>query len=217
MDGSTWARRSPPAPSRRAATVWRGQLRSAAELTRMRVQLRGALAADGLPEATGERLQLAVEELVSNGLRHGRPPVTVAVTADGGWLVEVSDAARDRPPVPAVGRDAAAGGMGLPMVARLSAAHGWYVGGDRKTVWAWLGSPPPPVLLPPERVAQATRRARDLGRLLADTDTRVATTFDRLTAEAAERGRADRAATYRTVARRIRRHAAQGRRISRRP
>ncbi|MGY1735770.1 ATP-binding protein [Geodermatophilus sp. SYSU D00684] len=217
MDGTTWAHRPPPAPSARAATVWRGQVRTAAELTRMRMRLRGALAADGLPEATGEQLLLAVEELVSNGLRHGRPPVTAAVTADGGWLLEVSDAARDCPPVPAVDRDAAAGGMGLPMVARLSAAHGWHADGDGKTVWAWLGSPAPPALLLPERVARASQRARELGRLLADTDTRLAATFDRLTAEAAERGRADRADTYRTAARRFRRDAAQGRRAARRP
>ncbi|MGY1728576.1 ATP-binding protein [Geodermatophilus sp. SYSU D01062] len=215
MDGTTWAHRPPPAPSARAATVWRVEVRTAAELTRMR--LRGALAADGLPEGTGERLLLAVEELVSNGLRHGRPPVTAAVTADCGWLIEVSDAAGDCPPVPAVDRDAAAGGMGLPMVARLSAAHGWHADGDRKTVWAWLGAPAPPVLLPPERVARATQRARELGGLLADTDTRLAATFDRLTAEATGRGRADRADTYRTVARRIRRDAAQGRRAARRP
>ncbi|MGY1686564.1 hypothetical protein ACI8AV_08700 [Geodermatophilus sp. SYSU D00804] len=102
-------------------------------------------------------------------------------------------------------------------MARLSAAHGWEAAGDRKTVRAWLGSPPPPLLPPAERVQRAAQQARDLGRLLADTDTRIAATFDRLTAEAVERGRADRAATYRTVARVIRHHAAQGRRAARRP
>ncbi|GAB3197151.1 hypothetical protein GCM10027261_21570 [Geodermatophilus arenarius] len=55
--------------------------------------------------------------------------------------------------------------------------------------------PAAPLLPPAERVQRATQRARDLGRLLADTDTRIAATFDRLTAEAVERGRADRAAT----------------------
>jgi anti-sigma regulatory factor (Ser/Thr protein kinase) len=79
----------------------------------MRVRLRAALVSGGPPgEAEdGERLLLAFEELVSNALRHCLPPVTVAVTGvDGGWLIEVSDAAADRPPVPALDRDAAEGG-----------------------------------------------------------------------------------------------------------
>jgi two-component sensor histidine kinase len=51
-----------------------------------------------------EAVLLAFEELASNGLRHGRPPVHVTVTAAGaGWLLEVSDAAGDRPPTPTVG------------------------------------------------------------------------------------------------------------------
>ena len=62
----------------------------------------------------------------------------VVVTAVGsGWLVEVSDAAGDEPPVPAVGRDAALGGLGLYLVAQLAAAHGWTAeDGGRKVVWA---------------------------------------------------------------------------------
>jgi hypothetical protein len=63
--------------------------------------------------------------------------VRAAVTAfDGCWLLEVSDAAADRPPTPAQGRDAAQGGLGLPLVARISGAHGWQITGDRKNVWA---------------------------------------------------------------------------------
>ncbi|HEY4624649.1 MAG TPA: hypothetical protein VIH01_01445, partial [Blastococcus sp.] len=37
-----------------------------------------------------------------------------------------------------VGRDPGAGGMGLYLVARTSAAHGWAVLGGRKHVWAHL-------------------------------------------------------------------------------
>jgi hypothetical protein len=75
---------------------------------------------------------------VSNGLRHGGGPVSVVVTAAGSaWLVEVSDAAGDAPPVPAVGRDAALGGLGLYLVAQLAGAHGWTPeDGGRKVVWA---------------------------------------------------------------------------------
>ena len=64
----------------------------------------------------------------------------VAVTTtDSGWLIDVSDAAPDTPPIPAVGCDAANDGLGLYLVARLSAAHGWAVHGDRKNLWARIG------------------------------------------------------------------------------
>ena len=80
---------------------------------------------------------LAFEELASNGLRHGRPPVHVTVTATrAGWLLEVSDAADDRPPTPAVGRDPVHGGLGLHLVARLCTTHGWIPRNGRKHVWA---------------------------------------------------------------------------------
>ena len=85
-----------------------------------------------------ERLLLAFEELVSNGLRHGREPVEVTVTTfDDGWLLQVTDTATDTPPIPAVGRDPSQGGLGLHLVARITAAHGWTVDGTgRKVVWA---------------------------------------------------------------------------------
>jgi signal transduction histidine kinase len=110
-----------------------------ADLTAHRRQLATVLReAPGPPGNEGaERLLLAFEELVSNALRHGRAPVRAAVTAYGGcWLVEVSDAAADRPPTPAQGRDAAQGGLGLPLVAQICAGHGWQIDGDRKNVWA---------------------------------------------------------------------------------
>lgn len=54
------------------------------------------------------------------------------------WLLTVSDAAPDQPPAPAIGRDAADGGLGLYLIARLCSAHGWFQDGTRKTVWARL-------------------------------------------------------------------------------
>jgi hypothetical protein len=61
----------------------------------------------------------------------------VHVTAtERGWLIDVSDSAPERPPTPALGRDAADGGLGLYLVARLCAAHGWTVQHGRKHVWA---------------------------------------------------------------------------------
>ena len=86
-----------------------------------------------------ERLLLAFEELASNALRHGRNPVRVEVTdADGSWLLDVSDAAADQPPTPAVGRDAAYGGMGLYLVARICTAHGWFADRGRKHAWGCI-------------------------------------------------------------------------------
>jgi hypothetical protein len=134
-----WEQRPPPDVAPGAS--WRGTPHTAAELTALRAQLHAALR-DG-PLALGasadavEAVLLAFEELASNGLRHGRPPVHVTVTAAGaGWLLEVSDAAADRPPTPAVGRDPVHGGLGLHLVARLCTAHGWIPRNGRKHVWA---------------------------------------------------------------------------------
>jgi signal transduction histidine kinase len=114
----------------------------AADVTAARLQL-GAALHDGVrprdaTEGGVERLLLVFEELVSNAVRHGRPPVEVMVTAHGHcWLLEVADAAGGVPPTPDPGRDAALGGLGLALVAKISGAHGWEpLGGGRKMVWA---------------------------------------------------------------------------------
>ena len=123
MGQGSWARRPPPQPGPDVLAVWAGEPATHAELSALRRALRGTLVNQPGPAGTGdddvERLLLAVEELVSNGLRHGRTPVRVVVTTtSSGWVLDVSDAAPDRPPAPAIGRDAADGGMGLPLVAR---------------------------------------------------------------------------------------------------
>jgi len=142
MSEPMWVERisAQPGPTDSAA-VWDGRPCTAADVTELRLQLRVGLADGARPRYAAdddvEKLLLVLEELTSNGLRHGRAPVRVVVTTtDSGWLIDVSDAAVDRPPTPAVGRDAADGGLGLYLVARLSAAHGWAVQGDRKHVWA---------------------------------------------------------------------------------
>src|SRR3954451_2782534 len=139
MSEALWAAR--PRPATPGSAVWRGEPTTLAELRAMRVQLRELNARDrpaGASEDDDERLLPAFEELVSNALRHGRAPVRAAVTSSAsGWLLEVSDAAGESPPVPAVGRDAALGGLGLYLVAQLSGAHDWSVDADgRKVVWA---------------------------------------------------------------------------------
>ena len=86
-----------------------------------------------------EHLVLSFDELLSNALRHGRAPVGGAVRRTAAaWLLVVSDAAAGAPPHPDPDRDPAQGGLGLRMVADLSADHGWCSDAEHKQVWALL-------------------------------------------------------------------------------
>ncbi len=143
MNRTQWARRPAPDLDRGATRVWNWELRSSGDLTASRVALRQELL--GRPENVRadeddvEAMLLTLEELASNGLRHGRCPVRVALSStSSGWLVNVSDTAPTRCPTPAVDRDPALGGLGLHMVARVSSMHGWSVRKGRKHVWAFI-------------------------------------------------------------------------------
>lgn len=144
MGEGLWGSRPRPEARPDATVLVRCRPAGAADLTAQRRRLAGALRAGarppGMEDGAVERLLLCFEELVSNALRHGRPPVEATVTMSGTeWLLDVRDAAAERPPTPAVGRDAARGGLGLYLVARLSRAHGWSVEADGcKHVWACL-------------------------------------------------------------------------------
>jgi anti-sigma regulatory factor (Ser/Thr protein kinase) len=140
MSATLWGHRPPPPVSSGLSRTWAWDLGAVADVTAARGRLREAVLGTAGPAGVSEddlqRLLLSFEELASNGVRHGRGPVRVSVVSTGsGWLVDVTDAAVDRPPTPAVDRDAAEGGLGLYLVARLSAAHGWTVRGRRKHVW----------------------------------------------------------------------------------
>ena len=130
------------ASSAAAHVLGRWNPTEAADVTAGRRQLGAALHDGSHPaeaaEGGVERLLLVFEELVSNAVRHGRSPIEVVVTAIGDcWLLEVTDAAGGTPPIPDQERDAALGGLGLDLVARISGAHGWEPLGDgRKVVWA---------------------------------------------------------------------------------
>ena len=138
MTGETakqlWPSARPPAAPDRFA--W--DLDSVAELPLVRAQVRAHLAGPRQGDLR-DRLVLALDEMASNALRHGGGCVEAAVRRTGdAFLVAVSDGDAGTPPTPAVDRDPSEGGLGLYLIAELSSAHGWYVDGDGKTVWAVL-------------------------------------------------------------------------------
>ena len=144
MDAPGWREVPPP---EHPTPFFEGAIARAADITLLRGRLHRELLRRGLPteavEDDVERLLLAFEELTSNGLRHGRPPVHVSVAqSDSCWLIDVTDAAPGETPTPAVDRDPAHGGLGLYLVARLSAAHGWWTRPGRKHVWACVRTAP---------------------------------------------------------------------------
>lgn len=142
MEQVLWTRRPLPSMPGVALAVWHRELCTPIDLTVSRSELQATVRTPRLQDEAPvdlDELLLVFEELSSNGLRHGRAPVTVrVVAANGGWLVDVTDAAIDHPPVPAVDRDPSDGGLGLHLVARLCRAHGWMVDDGRKHVWACL-------------------------------------------------------------------------------
>ena len=147
MSDRAWRRRSLPSKAVGATRVGFWRPVTPAQVTAARLQL-GAVLHDGarppdVAEEGVQRLLLVFEELVSNAVRHGRHPVDVEITDSGhSWLLEVRDAAGDRPPTPDVGRDAALGGLGLPLVAQICSSNGWTTVEGRKIVWAAVDHAP---------------------------------------------------------------------------
>jgi hypothetical protein len=139
----SWPQSPPPDPGPGIPPPWTGHSETPLDLAILRRRLRHAAATGFAPPGAAaddvELLLLTFEELSSNALKYGRPPALVSVTLTTiGWLVDVSDAEPDRLPTPAVGRDAALGGLGLHLVARLCDGYGWLVEPGRKRVWAHL-------------------------------------------------------------------------------
>jgi hypothetical protein len=164
MSEVLWGRRPVPAPGPGAVSLGHWEPATPMDLTVIRRQLAAALHGGDRRRGAEERLLLCVEELASNALRHGRAPVQVNLTAfEHYWLLAVSDAAVETPPTPAVDRDAADGGLGLYLVARICGAHGWTVQASRKVAWVRIdytrSEAPPDVVaqVPPPRL-QTTRR-----------------------------------------------------------
>ena len=83
-------------------------------------------------------LCLIVSELVTNAVRHGAPPVTVAVSADDRTVtVSVVDADPAAPVPREAGADAESG-RGLLLIDLLAAEHGVTPEPPGKAVWAAL-------------------------------------------------------------------------------
>jgi len=142
---------------------WSCDLTSVAQLSQVRHQLRELLPTLGhRPDVTPvavDQLVLAFDELASNALRHGQPPVRARITTTPTcWLLDVSDTATSRPPAEDTNRDLAAGGMGLYLIAAFATDHGWFLARGRKHVWAsipFTPEDPPEPVLPGQRVRRA--------------------------------------------------------------
>jgi hypothetical protein len=138
MDDEIWPRQPCPEVT---GSVFESSISRLIDMRAMRAQLRTWIADPRrafLALGAGvEDLLVIVDELASNGLRHGRAPVHVcAVQTAGCLLLDVSDGDWRRGPEPAYGRDPVHGGMGLRMIAHLTVDRGWTVTGGRKHVWA---------------------------------------------------------------------------------
>jgi two-component sensor histidine kinase len=124
--------------------VWHQNLHSLAELVHLRARLRTELTGSPVvvhPEREhwSERMVLVVDELASNGLRHGGAPVGATLSRSGDeWMIAITDSAAGQPPQPAQGRDPGRGGFGLYLVADLADRHGWSCAQGAKIVWAVL-------------------------------------------------------------------------------
>lgn len=138
--GSVWPSACPPP----ATPVLAWDLKDIAELPQMRADLRRTATASAVTGGQAgadlrDQLVLALDEMASNALRHGKGQVRAAVRLTGdSYLIVVSDQAAAAPPAPAVGRDPSEGGLGLYLIAELATDHGWYVRGGHKHVWALL-------------------------------------------------------------------------------
>ncbi|MBY8882111.1 ATP-binding SpoIIE family protein phosphatase [Actinacidiphila acidipaludis] len=79
--------------------------------------------------------ELIVSELVTNAVRHARPPIGLRLIKNGVLVCEVCDASPTQPRMRRA-RTTDEGGRGLFIVAQLSSRWGCRYGRDGKTIWA---------------------------------------------------------------------------------
>jgi len=123
-----------------ARTRWTWRPDGLGDLSRIRHEVGRTLTTHVAVDADlVDEIVAALDELMSNALRHGRTPVDVEVGVTHAAVVLcVSDRAVEAPPRPTATRDPALGGMGLGIVARSSSRSGWFARDDVKVVWAEL-------------------------------------------------------------------------------
>lgn len=137
-----WLEAQPPPAS--DCTSW--SPRHLRDLPAVRREFRAWTTAAGdssseLRENRVEESVLALDELMSNALRHGRAPIEVRVCLSrGGVLLQVADRAAEDPPRPTSTRDPGDGGMGLGIIADLALDCGWFAADEQKVVWAVMPS-----------------------------------------------------------------------------
>lgn len=86
-----------------------------------------------------DEAELLVSELITNGVKHGAPPITLRVTCDGTSGLRV--AVRDGSPRPPQARDAGPeddSGRGIALVDMLSTSWGVETSERGKTTWFTL-------------------------------------------------------------------------------
>ena len=107
---------------------------------RARRELRGLLERWGLQPDARDSLLVVANELMVNGVEHGRTDVrlTVGLTA-GGVRIAVHDGSPMPPELKALD-PAAPRGRGLQMIEAFAASWGWHLDGVGKTVWAEVPS-----------------------------------------------------------------------------
>jgi anti-sigma regulatory factor (Ser/Thr protein kinase) len=115
-------------------------VRDVQDVARVRGLLQEALdAAEPVQESVDstarDRIVLVASELATNGVRHGRQPVTLRLLRHGSTVaVDVVDHRPDVPPVVRAG--GGSGGFGLVLADRAAAALGWFRVHGAKHVWA---------------------------------------------------------------------------------
>jgi len=106
------------------------------EVSRVRHAVTTALGSWGVAVDDRDVVALLTSELVTNAIRHGRPPVSLRAALRGDAVrVSVDDGSRHEPvPVEDTAWDAS-GGRGLHLVESLSDRWGVSVNGVGKQVW----------------------------------------------------------------------------------
>ena len=144
-DQDLWARRPPPARTPGSSVLGRWSPRTPADVTAHRLQLAEAAFRGRPPLLRGRRTPRAGVRGVGPQRRATRPGTG---RGDGErhrhrLAARGRRRRREHSTHPAIDRDAALGGLGLYLAARLSSGHGWTPAGtDRKLVWAHVeGSP----------------------------------------------------------------------------